>query len=47
VKGIFEVPFERPRPGELRYEPEHAALAARIRRAVDERSPEWEPALAG
>lgn len=35
VKGIFTVPFERPRPGEARYHSEFTALAARIRRAVD------------
>ncbi|NPV09423.1 MAG: ABC transporter ATP-binding protein [Anaerolineae bacterium] len=35
VKGVFPVPFERPRLSQARYSPEFTALAARIRRAVD------------
>ncbi len=36
VKGIFDVPFPRPRSTEVRYLPEFSSLAGSIRRAIED-----------
>jgi len=42
VKGVFTVPFEHPRPADIRYDREFAALAQHIRQAADSHSSEEE-----